>query len=369
MAEAKVLRMNAADHEISYANNSVFQKAVISKVTPIIEESIRDMFKEMAPTCIKVADLGCSSGPNTFHTISQVINTIHRICKLEELKFPEFEVLLNDLPDNDFNSVFKSVPGFIERLKKEKGVMVQEGCFIGAVAGSFYDRLFPTRSLHFVNSSYALHWLTKLPVGLEKNNGNVYMARSSPPNVFQAYADQFQKDFTNFLSLRSKEIISQGRMVLTFMARKNVDPSNEDYGWELVAKSLLDLVAQGVVEERDVDSFNLPFYTPCKQEVAEIVEREGSFEITDLQVFEVDSDPINKNEMLCNEDFGFDIYKQMGKNIANTIRAVIEPMICSHFGDAISDKLFTRLAANVEDALINSMFNRRVSILVSLTKK
>ncbi|KAE8726879.1 hypothetical protein F3Y22_tig00005974pilonHSYRG00342 [Hibiscus syriacus] len=277
MAEAKVLRMNAADHEISYANNSVFQKAVISKVTPIIEESIRDMFKEMAPTCIKVADLGCSSGPNTFHTISQ------------------------------------SVPGFIERLKKEKGVMVQEGCFIGAVAGSFYDRLFPTRSLHFVNSSYALHWLTKLPVGLEKNNGNVYMARSSPPNVFQAYADQFQKDFTNFLSLRSKEIISQGRMVLTFMARKNVDPSNEDYGWELVAKSLLDLVAQGVVEERDVDSFNLPFYTPCKQEVAEIVEREGSFEITDLQVFEVDADPINKNEMLCNEDFGFDIYKQMGK--------------------------------------------------------
>ncbi|KAE8683486.1 hypothetical protein F3Y22_tig00111207pilonHSYRG00115 [Hibiscus syriacus] len=237
MAEAKVLRMNATDHEISYAKNSVFQKAVISKVTPIIEESITEMFKEMAPTCIKVADL-------------------------------EFEVLLNDLPDNDFNSVFKSVPDFIERLKKEKGDMVQERCFIGAVAGSFYDGLFPTRSLHFVNSSYALHWLTKLPVGLENNKGNVYMAKSSPPNVFQAYADQFQKDFTNFLSLRSKEIIFQGRMVLIFMAKKNVDPSNEDYGWELVAKSLLDLVAQGLVEERDVDSFNLPFYTPCKKEVA-----------------------------------------------------------------------------------------------------
>ncbi|KAE8735070.1 hypothetical protein F3Y22_tig00000477pilonHSYRG00339 [Hibiscus syriacus] len=369
MAEAKVLRMNAADHEISYANNSVFQKAVISKVTPIIEESIRDMFKEMAPACIKVADLGCSSGPNTFHTISQVIDTIHGICKREELKFPEFEVLLNDLPDNDFNSVFRSVPDFIERMKKTKGDMVQERCFIGGVAGSFYDRLFATRSLHFVNSSYALHWLTQLPVGLENNKGNVYMARSSPPNVFQAYADQFQKDFTNFLSLRSKEIISQGRMVLTFMARKNVDPSNEDYGWELVAKSLLDLVAQGAVEERDVDSFNLPFYTPCKEEVAEIAEREGSFEITDLQVFEVDADPINTNEMLRNKDFGFNIYTQMGKNIANTIRAVIESMICNHFGDAIIDKLFARLAANVEDALINSVFDRRVSILVSLTKK
>ncbi|KAE8670603.1 hypothetical protein F3Y22_tig00112114pilonHSYRG00005 [Hibiscus syriacus] len=144
----------------------------------------------MAPACVKVADLGCSSGPNTFHTISQVIDTIHGICKREELQFPEFEVLLNDLPDNDCNYVFKSIPDFIERLKKEKGDMVQERCFIG-VAGSFYGRLFPTRSLHFVNSSYVLNWLTKLPVGLENNKGNVYMARSSPPNVFQAYADQF----------------------------------------------------------------------------------------------------------------------------------------------------------------------------------
>ncbi|KAE8733158.1 hypothetical protein F3Y22_tig00001478pilonHSYRG00205 [Hibiscus syriacus] len=201
------------------------------------------MFKEMGPACIKVADLGCSSGPNTFETISQVIDTIHGICKREELKFPEFEVLLNDLPDNDFNSVFKSAPDFIERLKKGKGDMVQERCFIG-VSGSFCDILFPTTTLHFVNSSYALHWLTKLPDGLDNNKGNVYMARSSPPNVFQAYAHQFQKDFTNFLILRTEEIIPQARMVLTFMARKNADPSKEDYGWEFVAKSLLDLVAQ-----------------------------------------------------------------------------------------------------------------------------
>ncbi|MBA0870937.1 hypothetical protein Goshw_019167 [Gossypium schwendimanii] len=54
------------------------------------------------------------------------------------------------------------------------------------------------------------------------------MARSSPPNVFKAYADQFQKDFTNFLSLRSTETIPQGRMVLTFLARKNQNTSTED---------------------------------------------------------------------------------------------------------------------------------------------
>ncbi|KAL4387150.1 hypothetical protein GQ457_09G025510 [Hibiscus cannabinus] len=276
VAGAKVLCMNAADHEISYANNSLFQKTVISKVTPIIEESVKDMFREMSPSCVKMADLGCSSGPNTFHTISQVIHTIHGICKRQQSELPEFEVLLNDLPQNDFNSVFKSVPDFIERLEKEKGDM---GCYVGGVAGSFYDRLFPTRSLHFVNSSYALHWLTKLPVGIENNKGNVYMARSSPPNVFKAYADQFQRDLTKFLSLRSKEIIPKA----------------------------------GVVKEEDVDSFNLPLYTPCREEMAEIVEREGSFEINNLQVFEVDTDPLNADENLCKKDLGFQIYMQMGK--------------------------------------------------------
>ncbi|KAL4388609.1 hypothetical protein GQ457_09G025240 [Hibiscus cannabinus] len=331
-AGAKVLCMNAADHEISYANHSLFQKTVISKVTPIIEESVTDMFREMSPTCVKMADLGCSSGPNTFHTISQVIHTIHGICKRQQSELPEFEVLLNDLPQNDFNSVFKSVPDFIERLEKEKGDM---GCYVGGVAGSFYDRLFPTRSLHFVNSSYALHWLTKLPVGIENNKGNVYMARSSPPNVFKAYADQFQRDLTKFLSLRSKEIIPKA----------------------------------GVVKEEDVDSFNLPLYTPCKEEMAEIVEREGSFEINNLQVFEVDTDPLNADEKLCKKDLGFQIYMQMGKNIANTIRAVIEPMICSHFGEAVSDRLFIRLATNVAEALSKGMLRKRVNIVVSLTKK
>ncbi|GMI80266.1 hypothetical protein like AT5G38020 [Hibiscus trionum] len=366
MEEAKVLRMNAADHEISYANNSVLQKAVISKLTPIIEESVTYMFRETKPTCIKVADLGCSSGPNTFHTISQVIDTIHGICKRQQSELPEFEVLLNDLPENDFNSVFKSVPDFIERLKKEKG---EVGCYVGGVAGSFYDRLFPTRSLHFVHSSYSLHWLTKLPEGIENNKGNVYMARTSPSNVFKAYADQFQKDLTKFLSLRSKEMIPQGRMVLALMARENADPSDEDYCWDHVAKSFLDLVEQGVVEEADVDSFNLPFYTPCKEEVAEIVEREGSFGINDLQILEVDTGPLYTDEKFRKKDSSFNIYVHMGKNIANTLRAVVEPLVCSHFGDAIIERLFTRLAINLADTLSNTMPHKMVNIVVSLTKK
>ncbi|XVF57284.1 hypothetical protein PTKIN_Ptkin06aG0192700 [Pterospermum kingtungense] len=328
--------------------------------------------KNIVQTYMKVADLGCSSGPNTFLVMSQIIDTIQKTCQQSKLEYPELQMLLNDLPENDFNAVFRSVPGFCESLKKEKGDMVEELCFIVGVPGSFYDRLFPTRSLHFIYSSFALHWLSKLPDGLGNNKGNVYMERSSPPNVFKAYADQFQRDFSNFLSLRSKEIIPQGRMVLSFMARKNPNPSNEDYIWELLAKSLLDLVEQGLVKEADVDSFNFPLYTPCKEEVAAIIEKQGSFDINELQVFEVDIDPLTSGvEQLetGNEDLGFNIYIQMGTNVANTMRAAYEPLLCSHFGDAIIEKLFTRSATHAADALRNSKHLKVVYTVVSLTGK
>ncbi|MBA0780473.1 hypothetical protein Gotri_004567 [Gossypium trilobum] len=161
------------------------------------------------------------------------------------------------------------------------------------------------------------------------------MTRPSPPNVIKAYADQFQKDLTSFLSMHSNEIIPQSHMVLTFLARKNPNPSDQDYGWELLAKSLLNLVAQaicfiyvlGVLKERNMDSFNLPLYTHCKEEVVEIIVRERSFEINNLQVFVTDSDPLSRDEQLCNKDSSFSFYTKIGENIANTVRAGLETIL------------------------------------------
>jgi jasmonate O-methyltransferase len=85
-----------------------------------------------------------------------------------------------------------------------------------------------------------------VPEGISNNKGNIYMAKASPPNVFKAYLEQFQKDFSLFLRLRSEEIIQGGRVVLTFLGRSIDDPRSKDccLFWELLAKSLLDLAAK-----------------------------------------------------------------------------------------------------------------------------
>lgn len=60
------------------------------------------------------------------------------------------------------------------------------------------------------------------------------------PSLCSAISDRLH----TFSKLSFQRNSTPRRMVLTFTARKNPNPSNEDYGLELVAKSLLELVAE-----------------------------------------------------------------------------------------------------------------------------
>lgn len=128
----------------------------------ILEEAITNLLGNtsyLSSNCLVIADLGCASGPNTFFVVSQLIKHVQKVStKLGQLQPLEYQVLLNDLPGNDFNSTFKSLPSFQEYLGNQIGAT---HCFLSGVPGSFYGRLFPRNSLHFVHSSYSLMWLSQ----------------------------------------------------------------------------------------------------------------------------------------------------------------------------------------------------------------
>lgn len=86
----------------------------------------------------------------------------------------------------------------------------------------------------------------QLPKGIENNKLNINIWKTSPPNVFENYKKQFQKDFTIFLESRSSEIVRGGRMVLTLAGRSDVDPCANEGGQisNLIARSLVDLVKE-----------------------------------------------------------------------------------------------------------------------------
>ncbi|KAK4416129.1 Benzoate carboxyl methyltransferase [Sesamum alatum] len=371
MVVKNVMNMNPGDGVTSYANNSALQKAVISKALPFVDETLKAMFSRADgfPRCLKMVDLGCSSGPNTLFVISHILDTIEDLCrKKNHSNLPEFQVFLNDLPDNDFNNLFKLITRCSGRVigKNEK-----RRCFLYGLPGSFYGRLFPSKTLHFAYASYSLHWLSQIPEGLGSNNKeNIYMARTSPPEVFKAYAKQFQTDFSTFLSLRAQEMIAGGRMVLTLVGRSVEDPSSKDHSahYTLLSQTLLDMVAQGVVKMSDLYSFNVPIYMPCEQEVKTVIKNEGSFNLEKVNVFWVgwdaqDNIVDDENNLVFDE-------QRSGKLAAECIRAFMEPMLVAHFGMSITviDELFQRYAEKVGEYMSEEK-SSYFSILISLRRK
>ncbi|CAG7877874.1 salicylate/benzoate carboxyl methyltransferase isoform X1 [Brassica rapa] len=354
-AVVKALHMSGGDGANSYSANSLFQRRVLSMAKPVLVKNTEEMMMNLNfPNYIKVAELGCSSGQNTFLAMSEIINTINVLCQQSNQNPPEIDCCLNDLPENDFNTTFKLVPFF------KKGLMMtnQASCFVNGTPGSFYSRLFSRNSLHFVHSSYSLHWLSKVPEKLENDKENVYISNSSPQSAYKAYLNQFQRDFTMFLTLRSEEMVSNGRMVLTFNGRNtlNSNPLYRDccHVWTLLSKSLCDLVFEGLLSESKLDAFNIPFYDPNEQEVKEVIQNQGSFEISDL------------------ETHGFGVNKainhKVGYNRAKSVRAVTEPMLIAHFGEDIIDILFDKYARHVTQHA-NCGNKTSVVLVVALTKK
>jgi jasmonate O-methyltransferase len=116
-----------------------------------------------------IADLGCSSGPNALRVISEIVEAINATSSLLNHPTPPKELIfyMNDLFTNDFNNIFASLPSFNKKIRQQKSNYNNNGnissnCFVSAVPGSFYGRLFPTKSLHFVHSSSSLHWLSQV---------------------------------------------------------------------------------------------------------------------------------------------------------------------------------------------------------------
>ncbi|KAG6391641.1 hypothetical protein SASPL_149398 [Salvia splendens] len=124
------------------------------------------------------------------HTIIEAIK--HKY-ESSDLKTPEFYVYFNDVVSNDFNTLFSSLPP--DRSYKA-----------ATIAGDFHGRLLPPSSVHFAYSSWALHWLTKVPKAAEGLE-SVWHCGDEREEAYDAYLSQLEKDLDSFLKCRAVEMV------------------------------------------------------------------------------------------------------------------------------------------------------------------
>ncbi|GLJ48641.1 hypothetical protein SUGI_1026160 [Cryptomeria japonica] len=354
----RVFSMNAGNGDYSYAQNSTWQKDELLRAKSELEECIKSWKTILECETLCIADLGCSCGPNAL-LITEIITTLIRNKYAHNgIRVPDFHVFYNDLPSTDFNTLFRLLSA---------APPVETSYFAAGVPGSFYTRLFPPKSLHFVHSSFSLHWLSQVPPQVEDKNsklwnkGRIYISEKGPAGIEDAYFAQFQEDFNCFLRARAKEVVEGGRMFLVLNGRLNAGrrrPTSSALCWEALGFAIQDLVSQGLIEEEKLNSFNMPYYDAFEDELRSEVDKEGSFNVVGLKV------NINYDDL---EEFDD---KDKGIIISKQTRALLENLISYHFGEGVVDALFNRyskvIAANIIQ--IDELLKESTSIILALER-
>ena len=211
-----------------------WQREGVENALVLINEGITEkldleqIISSSASKAFTVADLGCSVGPNSVIAVQNIIESVK--LKYQSLDTNniqddlEFQVLFNELVSNDFNTLFKSLPPVRQY-------------FAAGVPGRFQDRLFPKASLHFVHSSYALHWLPNAPKELMDKNfptfnkGRIYY-NNSAKKVGEVYSAQFAKHMESFLGARAEELVVGGLTAIVLLCLPNdIPPSQGATSW------------------------------------------------------------------------------------------------------------------------------------------
>ncbi|KVI04386.1 SAM dependent carboxyl methyltransferase [Cynara cardunculus var. scolymus] len=326
--------MKGGDGVCSYTNNSSYQKSLSEVAMSFICEAVAEKLAVENLACghpIRIADLGCSIGPNTFIAVENIINSVQ--IKYETLTIsapPDFQVFFNDHISNDFNTLFKTLPA-------------NKQYFAAGVPGSFYGRLFPRASIHVFHSSFALHWLSKVPKEVTEkssgawNKGRVHYG-GADDGVIMAFRQQYMKDMEGFLKARADEVVCGGLVVVLMPGRPNEVPHCECIGnvlFEVLGCCLLAMAKQGKIAEETVESLNIPIYYASPQELEEIVDRNGCFTIERMEGLAHIAEPETKHA---------------AGRLGMGIRVGVEGIFKGHLQDEMIDELFESYTKKLEQA-------------------
>ncbi|CAN8238750.1 unnamed protein product [Cochlearia groenlandica] len=363
MGEVKIvlnsLPMSGGDGPNSYSKNSQIQRRTTTllkdKIDTLIKEKLNARTLISNTNTIHIADLGCATGPNTFFLVQDIIKSIETTLEPTNTSpKPEFLVYFNDLPNNDFNTLFTSLP-------KDKTY------FAIGVPGSFYSRIIPKSSVHMVVAVGATHWLSSVPkVVLDKsskawNKGKVHYSNASK-EVVRAYEEQFGKDMEKFLEGRAKEIVSGGLLVVGMCGIPHgMDFSNlgDSVMYDSMAHVLIEMQSQGLVSEEQVDTFNIPIYSASPEEVTILVEKNGFFAVESMELM----DPTAWLKRPMNDE---DVRQWMV-----CIKATMGSLFISHFGEHLLDGIFERLTTKLVGLTekIESSYREKVMLFFALKRK
>jgi hypothetical protein len=206
---------------------------------PFLEEAVRRITLDASDQPIVIADYGCSQGKNSLAPMRVAIKGIRARVG------PNRPILVVhiDQAANDFNTLFGLIHSDPERYSID-----DVNVFPSAVGRSFYESVFPKGHVHLGWSSYAVVWLSRIPMAIPGH----FVAQASRGEVRAVFDRQGAEDWKFFLSLRADEFGPGGRLVVVLPGLNDDGGSGFEPLFAHANEVLAEMVSEGSItaEER-----------------------------------------------------------------------------------------------------------------------
>lgn len=194
---------------------------------------------------LMLADFGCSQGRNSMRPLGRAVDA------LRDRAGPDRDVMVvhTDLPHNDFASLFTLLETADDSYRRGR-----ERIFAFVVGRSFYQQLLPAGSLLFGWSSFALHWLSRMPVTVRDH---IWIALGDQP-AQDELAVVSAEDWRAFLDQRGRELVPGGQLVLVSGALDEAGSTGLEGLMDMANGVLQAMVGEGVLPAAAYRAMTVP---------------------------------------------------------------------------------------------------------------
>ena len=339
MRESSIVVRPQPMESASYTASSRLKASGLPIAIKLFEQSAQAVPLPRAPQPIAIADYGAATGYNSLLPIGAAIAILRARTRTDRAIL----VAHTDLPGNDFTALFTTL------TEDPDSYLVKDAAtFASAVGRSFYQQILPSESIALGWSSWATHWLSRVPAPV---GDHIHVAHSADGAARRAYDRLAALDWHDFVAFRGRELAPGGRLVVLTLG---LDDDGRP-GFAGVMQALL-AVLQGMVDDGalcpdELSRMVIPTVGRTEKEFRAPFAPSGRFEGLSVEHFEAfEAEDVFWARYLVDGDAG-----KFGAAWAGFARAAIFPTLTTALDGGSGDPRAAGFAEALESQLAGKL--------------
>lgn len=259
----------------TYTASSRLQASGLPRGIELFSRAAQNVPLPEAPQPIGIADYGAATGYNSLLPIASAVGVLRGRAR------PDQPILVThtDLPGNDFTALFTTVTE-----DPDSYLSTDPATFAAAVGRSFYQQILPSESIALGWSSWATHWLSRVPAPVADH---IHVAYTADDRTRRAYARQAALDWHDFVAFRGRELAPGGRLVVLTLGLDEAGQPGFGAVMQALLTGLRGLVAEGILGAHELDRMVIPTVGRSESDCVAPFAPSGRFERLSVEHVEV----------------------------------------------------------------------------------